>query len=114
MVELAKLSCQRVSRDDSPLSHNESDRYLAQVPGWQCDNHKTIFCDFKFDNYYQTIAFVNSLAWIAHQCDHHPDLDVGYNHCLVTYSTHAVNGLTTNDFICAARINALLVTTTNP
>ena len=62
---------------------------------------------FRFKNYYQTIAFVNALAWVAHTEDHHPDLAVGYNRCTVNYSTHSVGGLSENDFICAARIDAL-------
>jgi 4a-hydroxytetrahydrobiopterin dehydratase len=63
---------------------------------------------FKFSNYYETIAFVNALAWIAHREDHHPDLEVGYNRCTVNYSTHSVGGLSKNDFICAARVDALV------
>ncbi|GMQ88937.1 MAG: 4a-hydroxytetrahydrobiopterin dehydratase [Gammaproteobacteria bacterium] len=63
---------------------------------------------FRFKNYYQTIAFVNALAWVAHQQDHHPDLEVGYNRCVVHYSTHSVGGLSENDFICAAGIDALV------
>ena len=62
---------------------------------------------FGFKNYYQTIAFVNALAWVAHHEDHHPDLEVGYNRCVVHYSTHSVGGLSENDFICASRIDAL-------
>jgi 4a-hydroxytetrahydrobiopterin dehydratase len=62
---------------------------------------------FKFKNYYQTIAFVNALAWIVHQQDHHPQLLVGYNHCTTGFSTHSVGGLSENDFICAAKIDAL-------
>ena len=62
----------------------------------------------RFGNYYQTIAFVNALAWVAHAEDHHPDLEVGYNRCHIRYSTHAIGGLSENDFICAARIDALL------
>ena len=62
---------------------------------------------FRFKNYYETIAFVNALAWMAHSEDHHPDLAVGYNRCAVTYSTHSVSGLSENDFICAARIDTL-------
>jgi 4a-hydroxytetrahydrobiopterin dehydratase len=54
------------------------------------------------------MAFVNAVAWIAHQQDHHPDLEVSYKRCLVRYSTHAINGLSENDFICAAKIDALL------
>ena len=54
------------------------------------------------------MAFVNALAWIAHSEDHHPDLEVGYRHCRVRFSTHSVGGLSENDFICAARVDALL------
>ena len=62
----------------------------------------------RFGNHYQTIAFVNALAWVAHTEDHHPDLEVGYNRCHIRYSTHAIGGLSDNDFICAAKIDALL------
>src|SRR5437016_13831931 len=75
---------------------------------WQVsEDYKKIFKDFHFKNYYQTIAFVNALAWLAHRENHHPDLEVGYNHCLVQYSTHAVKGLTENDFICAHKAENL-------
>jgi 4a-hydroxytetrahydrobiopterin dehydratase len=75
---------------------------------WQLDDAAlAIHRVYRFKNYYQTMAFVNALAWIAHQEDHHPDLEVGYNRCRVEYSTHAVGGLTENDFICAAKIDRL-------
>ncbi|MEJ2509770.1 MAG: 4a-hydroxytetrahydrobiopterin dehydratase [Gammaproteobacteria bacterium] len=87
----------------------KTERFLAKVEGWTLDNDgKVIYREYRFKNYYQTIAFVNALAWIAHQEDHHPDLEVGYNRCLVRYSTHAIGGLSENDFICAAKVNALL------
>ena len=63
----------------------------------------------RFTNYYETIAFVNAVAWIAHMEDHHPELTVGYNRCQVTYTTHSAGGLTNSDFICAEKIDALLV-----
>ena len=62
---------------------------------------------YEFKNYYQTMAFVNAAAWISHREDHHPDMTVGYNKCRVDYSTHAINGLSENDFICAAKLDAL-------
>src|SRR6185436_6752280 len=62
---------------------------------------------YPFKNYYETMAFVNALAWISHREDHHPDLQVGYNKCRVEYSTHAIGGLSENDFICAAKADAL-------
>jgi 4a-hydroxytetrahydrobiopterin dehydratase len=62
---------------------------------------------YTFKNYYQTMAFVNALAWIAHQENHHPDLVVSYNRCEVNWSTHALKGLSINDFICAAKTDRL-------
>lgn len=62
---------------------------------------------FRFKNYYETLAFVNAMAWIIHREDHHPDLEVGYNRCVVRFSTHSVGGLSENDFICAAKIDTL-------
>lgn len=77
--------------------------------GWSMsDDGEEIRRNFRFKNYYQTIAFVNALAWVSHQQDHHPDLEVGYNRCVVRYSTHSVGGLSENDFICAARIDLLV------
>ena len=63
---------------------------------------------FRFADYYQTIAFVNALAFIAHAQNHHPDLSVHWNRCVVKFSTHDVNGLSHSDFDCAARVDALL------
>jgi 4a-hydroxytetrahydrobiopterin dehydratase len=63
---------------------------------------------YKFKNYYETMAFVNATAWISHREDHHPDLAVGWGQCTVSYTTHAIGGLSENDFICAAKIDALL------
>ena len=62
---------------------------------------------FEFSNFHETMAFVNALAWIAHREDHHPDLEVGYRRCLVRYRTHAIGGLSENDFICAAKVERL-------
>ena len=63
---------------------------------------------FDFSDYHHTMAFVNPLAWVAHSQDHHPELQLGYAHCTVSLNTHSVGGLSINDFICAARIDALL------
>jgi 4a-hydroxytetrahydrobiopterin dehydratase len=78
--------------------------------GWLLDSvNQTLSRKFEFKNYYQTMAFANSCAWIAHQNDHHPDMTVTYRHCHLNFTTHSVNGLSINDFICAAKIDALLV-----
>ena len=82
---------------------------LKDINEWQVnDNGDRISRDFRFKNYYRTIEFVNALAWIANQEQHHPDLEVSYNHCQVSYQTHAINGLSENDFICAAKIDSLM------
>ncbi len=103
---LLEKHCQRETRR---LESDEAGTLIAQIHGdWSTSNEGlAIQRSFRFSNYYQTIAFVNALAWVAHREDHHPDLEVGYNRCLVRFSTHSVGGLSENDFICAARIDAL-------
>ena len=80
---------------------------LKLLPGWEQKGIE-LTKTFKFANYHETMAFVNALAYIAHREDHHPDLGVHYNRCVVNWSTHDAGGLTLNDFICAAKTNALL------
>ena len=64
---------------------------------------------FSFQNYYETMAFVNAVAFIAHAQDHHPDLAVSYSRCTVRYNTHDVHGISVSDFFCASKVDALLV-----
>ena len=80
---------------------------LQSLPGWNAGGGE-IRKVFSFADYYETMAFVNAVAFIAHTEDHHPDLAVSYNRCSVTYSTHAIGGLSENDFICAAKVDALV------
>jgi 4a-hydroxytetrahydrobiopterin dehydratase len=96
--------------DVNKLDKSAAEQLLEQIDaGWSMDAQgASIAREFKFKNYYHTIAFVNALAWIANQQDHHPDLEVGYNRCAVHFSTHSVDGLSRNDFICAARADALV------
>jgi 4a-hydroxytetrahydrobiopterin dehydratase len=81
-------------------------------PDWSiAEDGREISRNYHFGNYYRNVAFGNALAWIAHGEDHHPDIEVGYNRCHASYSTHATGGLSESDFICAARIDALLPAT---
>ncbi len=80
--------------------------HLAMLPDWSHVGHE-IRKTFVFKNYHQTMAFVNASAWISHREDHHPDMSVHYNKCVVAYSTHDAGGITLNDFICAAKLDAL-------
>ena len=64
---------------------------------------------FKFKNFYETMGFVNAVAFIANTEDHHPDLAVSYGQCQVRFNTHDVNGISVSDFFCASKVDALLV-----
>ena len=82
---------------------------LPEVPGWELvEDGRALTKTFRFDDYYRTMAFVNALAFMAHREDHHPDLGVHYNRCVVRYSTHDADGLSENDFICAAKTERLV------
>ena len=89
-----------------PHTAKEANDRLKKLKGWSIEDGKLVKV-YPFTNYYQTMAFVNALAWISHREDHHPDLLVGYNKCRVEYMTHAIGGLSENDFICAAKCDAL-------
>lgn len=111
MSDLTAKFCEACEGGVDVLSANQVDNLLPQTPGWRVsEDGKEIRREFSFSNFYETMAFVNSMAWIAHREDHHPDFEVGYKRCDVRYSTHAIGGLSENDFICAAKINALLAT----
>ena len=84
---------------------------LARLEGWKLTGDGkdvAIEKSFGFANYFETIAFVNALALVAHRHDHHPDLSVHYNRCVVRFNTHDVGGLSATDFECAAQADALL------
>jgi 4a-hydroxytetrahydrobiopterin dehydratase len=105
-MNLANMHCaaggQATALDDAAIA-----THLTTLPGWTrvgTEIRKT----FPFKNYYETMAFVNASAWISHEQDHHPDMSVHYNKCVVSYSTHDAGGITLNDFICAAKLEALV------
>jgi 4a-hydroxytetrahydrobiopterin dehydratase len=106
MNELARKKCTPCEGGVAPLTPQQVGPMLKGLDGWQLDG-AMIAKTFKFANYYQTMAFVNAAAWVSHREDHHPDMHVGYNECRVSYITHAINGLSENDFICAAKLDAL-------
>ena len=106
MTTLAQQHCKPVD-GQPPFTAHEITHHLAMLSGWTVVDG-AIQKRFDFADYHQTLAFVNALAWIAHREDHHPDLLVSYNRCTVRFNTHSVGGLSLNDFICAARVDALL------
>ena len=106
VCDLANKQCKPCEGGTPPLSQDQINKLLKQLDGWM-QYDRLIGKTFEFKNYYQTMAFVNAVAWLSHREDHHPDLNVGYNKCHVEYSTHAINGLSENDFICASKVDAL-------
>ena len=109
LSDLIVARCEPCEGGVPPLSSEECDELLAQLPDWTLSSDKkSISRKYTFKNFYETMAFVNGLAWMANKEDHHPDLQVSYGHCVVSYWTHAIGGLSRNDFICAAKVDALL------
>lgn len=109
VIDLTNAHCEACEGIGQALSENQIQNLMPQVKEWEIiDDARKMYKEYKFKDFYQTMAFVNAIAWIANQENHHPDLSVGYNYCHVIYSTHALNGLSQNDFICAAKIDNLL------
>ena len=106
MSDLAKRRCKPCEGGVAPYTPGQAQEMLAQLKGWILEDGRLVKL-YPFRNYHETMAFVNALAWISHREDHHPDLQVGYTKCRVEYSTHAIVGLSENDFICAAKADAL-------
>jgi 4a-hydroxytetrahydrobiopterin dehydratase len=104
--DLAQSKCKPCEGGVSPLAPAEVASLLRHVPGWEYANG-TIAKTYEFRDHYQAMAFANAVAWISHREDHHPGLTLGYNRCRIEYVTHAINGLSQNDFICAAKVDAL-------
>lgn len=105
MEELLSRHCEPVTGQPA-LSADQCSPWLEALPGWRVVDG-ALERRFTFADFHHTMAFVNAVAWVAHREDHHPDLHVGWGACTVRFSTHSVKGLSVNDFICAARVDAL-------
>jgi 4a-hydroxytetrahydrobiopterin dehydratase len=106
MNELARKKCVPCEGGVAPLTAQQVGPMLKGLDGWALDGGE-IVKTYRFKSYFETMAFVNAAAWVSHREDHHPDMKVGYGECRVAYITHAINGLSENDFICAAKLDAL-------
>lgn len=108
-LPLKDQSCTEIEKGSKPLIIPTIESYLSQMPGWDVPlDYLTLTKTFSFKNYHQTVAFVNAVTWVAHKEDHHPEVCFGYNQCKITLTTHNIKGLSQNDFILAAKIDALL------
>jgi 4a-hydroxytetrahydrobiopterin dehydratase len=105
--QLCNTRC--LALDNTKGNSYSADEIAAQLPAvaqWRCVDG-FIERQYSFKNYYETIAFVNALAWELHTQDHHPEMKVSYSKCLVKFNTHSVNGISINDFICAAKADKI-------
>jgi len=109
MADLLAQRSKELPKGTPALAKSEVEKLLAQVPAWKLtDDGKRITRAYEFSNFHETIEFVNAAAYVIHKEDHHPDLEVSYKTCQVTFWTHTVGGLSLNDFICAAKLDALI------
>jgi len=106
---LAEQRCKPCEGGVRPLDAAAARAQLKRIdPAWTLDANATaIRRSYRFKDFYRTMSFVNALAHVANAEDHHPDLEVGYNYCHVRFTTHAIEGLSENDFICAAKVDRL-------
>lgn len=106
MTQLTELHCTPLEGSQA-MSVADIEAQLTSVPGWRFAEG-AITNTYPFKNFHETMAFVNALAWICHVEDHHPDLSVSYSRCTIRFNTHSVGGISINDFICAAKVTALV------
>jgi 4a-hydroxytetrahydrobiopterin dehydratase len=109
MKELSERKCAPCEGGVAPLTPAQVVRLRKQLhKDWKiAEDFKSLKRSLKFKDFYRTMSFVNALAHIANTEDHHPDMEIGYDYCRVTYSTHSIGGLSVNDFICAAKLDRL-------
>jgi len=108
LIPLAQAHCIPRRGHEHRLTEASIRALLPELPGWELvENGHALSKTFHFPDYYHTISFVNALAHMANRENHHPDLSVHYDRCVVRWSTHDVGGLSENDFICAARTDVL-------
>ena len=109
MKELSEKKCAPCEGGVKPLTPAKVKLLAKQLhKDWKvAKDFKSLNRSLQFKDFYRTMSFVNALAHIANTEDHHPDLEVGYGYCRVTYSTHSIGGLSVNDFICAAKLDRL-------
>lgn len=107
--DLLNQTCTDMPKGSKTLIIPTIESNLSHLDGWDAPlNYASIHKTFQFKNYYQTVAFVNAVTWLANKEDHHPKIAFEYNTCEITLTTHNAKGLTMNDMILAAKINALL------
>jgi 4a-hydroxytetrahydrobiopterin dehydratase len=108
--DLADKHCKPCEGGVDPLSSSDAQALLDTLHAdWRLvEEGRAISREFQFPAYSRSLGFANAVAWIAIIEGHHPDMLVSYGRCVVNYTTHAIGGLSDNDFICAAKVDRLL------
>ena len=108
VCDLTDRHCVPCEGGSDPIGREQAQTLLADLPGWELsDDGKMISRDFQFRGFFRTMSFINAMAWVVNEQGHHPDFTAGYNYCEVGFTTHAIDGLSENDFICAAKVDAI-------
>ncbi len=108
-MSLLTERCVPCKKGSAALTGNAIAKLLREVPSWALsEDQRSIERVFDFENFHETMGFVNAVAWLANRHDHHPDLEVAYGTCKVRFWTHTVDGLSRNDFVCAAQVDELV------
>lgn len=106
--DLTTRHCKPCEGGVEAMTPDRAEALIQQIDGWTLSDDATaITRRFEFKDFYATVAFINAMAWVANSENHHPDFLAGYDFCEVNFTTHAINGLSENDFICAAKVNEL-------
>ena len=109
MSNLIDKKCQPCSGNTPKMSLDEIQKKIIEIDNWKLNDKKEmIFKKFKFKNFVKALQFTNEVANIAEEEGHHPDISIGWGYCLIMIHTHAINGLSINDFILAAKIDVLI------
>lgn len=107
--DLASKNCEPCKGGVSPMPGGDARQMLAQLNGWNLsDDGTTIRRRFEFKGFAKAVEMANLAAWLGNKQGHHPDIAFGWGYCEVVFTTHEAGGLTENDFICAARLDALV------
>jgi 4a-hydroxytetrahydrobiopterin dehydratase len=107
VTDLSDRKCVPCEGGVAPLTKAEAEKLQSKLAAdWKLsEDAKSIRREFKFRDFYRAMSFTNAIAHIANIEDHHPDIEVGWGYCRVLFTTHAIKGLSENDFICAAKID---------
>jgi 4a-hydroxytetrahydrobiopterin dehydratase len=105
--EFVMSACSPIPEGTAPLAGHDLEHMLSHAEGWEVEDDR-LSKVFQFEDHFQTIAFVNAVAWVSHREDHHPQMTVGYDTCAIRYTTDSIGGLSENDFICAAKVDHLV------